>query len=110
MKSVEKFRGTEDVDTESNTIVLAVEVEHKRSKRSFPDTLLVMDKTNLKKTLKIMTVFSLCHLSGVYFIGTFVVDIFEPTNISNLFLVLVSGSSELIFSFFQTVIADKVGR
>ena len=107
---LETLRGTENVDNEARYIIKAVEDEKLKSRRSMSGAFLLMDMKMIKKTLIIMTVFSFSHISGVYFIGTFVVDIFKPHPISNHILVVVTGSSEFICSFFQTVIADKLGR
>ena len=107
MESLKSLRGIEDVDNEAKSIVKAVEEKKWKTMKTIPG---ILDLTTLKKIAIIMTVFSFVQFTGINVIVTYVVDIFSSTNISTFTLVVVTSSSEVIFSFFQAVIADKLRR
>ena len=97
----------DDVVKEANLITKDVENEKLTRKINMLDTLKKMD---LKKLAIILVVFSMPHLSGILVLTTFLVDIFSPTGISIIVLVSVVGISEMVFSFFHMMIADRFGR
>ena len=100
----------ENVINEANNIKKEVEEEKTNVKENIIENLKRMNQSNLKNIVIILTVFSFNHLCGIFVIITYLVDIFSSTGISTFVLVTVRGFSEMIFSFFQLIIADRLGR
>ena len=69
-----------------------------------------LGQSGLLKLCTAMVVVAMTHLSGCTVITTYVVDIFSSSAIPEILLVLVTGFSEMGFSFFQLLIADRLGR
>ena len=67
-------------------------------------------KVSFKKWSIILVIFSFTHLSGITVITTFLVDIFSSFGIAEIVLVMVSSASEMVFSFLQIMVANKIGR
>ena len=67
-------------------------------------------KVSFKKLSIILMVFSFTHLSGITVITTFLVDIFSSFGIAEIVLVTVSSVSEIVFSFLQILVANRIGR
>ena len=67
-------------------------------------------RVGLKKLSIILVVFSFTHLSGITVITTFLVDIFSSFGIAEIVLVMVSSVSEMLFSFLQIMVANRIGR
>ena len=67
-------------------------------------------KVSFKKLSIILVVFGFTHLSGVTVITTFLVDIFSSFGIAEIVLVTVSSVSEIVFSFLQILVANRIGR
>ena len=105
-ESLKKWRTTTCPAKEAKDIIEAVDKEKFKTRRSIPN----VDMNYLKRMIIILVIFSLSHLCGVNIIATFLVDIFSSTDISNIILVVVTGLSEFLFSFFQMTIADRFGR
>ena len=99
-----------EVLSEANAISKVVEDEKEIRKNNLLETMKQMDKSSLKNLGIILVVFSMTPLSGITVITTFLVDIFSSTGISEIVLVLVTGLSEMGFSFFQMLIADRLDR
>ena len=70
----------------------------------------VMRHLNKKHVMVVLIVILMSKLSGMGILTTYLVDIFSPTGIQEFTLVLTTGVSEMVFSFLQMVIADKLGR
>ena len=100
----------EDVVPEAKFIRKDVEDEMTTHKSNILNTMKNLNKTSLKNLGIVLIVFSMTHLSSCTVITTYVVDIFSSSSISELVLVLVTGFSEMGFSFIQMIIADKLGR
>lgn len=100
----------EDVVPEAKFISKDVEDEMTTHKSNILNTMKNLNKTSLKNLGIVLIVVSMTHLSGCTVITTYVVDIFSSSSISEVVLVLVTGFSEMGFSFLQMVIADKLGR
>ena len=109
---LEKLRSDdkETIIEEATVIRKAVEKEKIDLKKSMRERMKMMEKTLFKKWGIILMVFSFSHLTGINVISTFLVDIFSSTEISDFVLVLVSGVSEMIFSFLAMMVADRLGR
>ena len=99
----------EDVILEATFIRKEVE-EEKSCQLNFLNKLKNLQKTGLKKLGIALAVFTMTHMSGVTVITTYVVDIFSSSGISDGILVLVTGFSEMGFSFLHLFVADKLGR
>ena len=112
IKVLAKLRNveTEDVLSEAKIIRNDVEDEKCSRKANFCKTLKNLGKSGLKDLLIALVVVTMSHMSGVSLITTYLVDIFSSTGISEIVLVLVTGLSEMLFSSFQVIIADKLGR
>ena len=98
--------------SEAKMIRNDVEDEKCSRKANFCKTLKNLGKSGLKDLLMLiaLVVVTMSHMSGVSLITTYIVDIFCSTGISEIVLVLVTGLSEMLFSSFQVIIADKLGR
>jgi len=108
---LKKLRNTnDDVIKEAQNITKAVEDDKIVLKKDHINYMKPMDKAKFKKWGVILTVFSLSHLSGINVISTFLLDTFSSTDISDFTLVFVASLAEMIFSFFQMIIADRLGR
>ena len=109
---LEKLRSDdkETIIEEATVIRKAVEKEKIDLKKSMRERMKMMEKTLFKKWGIILMVFSFSHLTGIYVISAFLVDIFSSTEISDFVLVLVRGVSEMIFSFLAMMVADRLGR
>ena len=100
----------EDVIREAHLITKDVEDEKTTRKTNTMAKIKNMDKSTIKNLGIILVVFGITHFSGITVLNTFLVDIFSSSGISEIVLVLVTGCSEMGFSFFQMVVADKLGR
>jgi len=100
----------EDVMDEASLITKEVEDEKARRNDNMLETINRIYNSNFKNLGIVLVVFSMSHLSGITVITTFLVDIFSKTGISDIVLVLVTSFSEIVFSFFQMMVADKLGR
>ena len=67
-------------------------------------------KLSFKKLSIILVIFSFTHLSGITVITTFLVDIFSSFGIAEIVLVMVSSVSEMVSSFLQIMVANRIGR
>ena len=65
---------------------------------------------NKKHVIQVLIVILMGKLSGMTILTTYLVDIFSSTGIQELTLLLTTGLAEMIFSFLQMIIADKLGR
>ena len=65
---------------------------------------------NFKHVAIMLNLFLMSQLSGINVLTSYLVDIFSSLEIPEFTLVLVTGLSEIIFSFLQMVISDKLGR
>ena len=102
--------GIDQVVEETNILMKDVADEELSNKLNLVGTLKSLGKSGLLKLCIAMVVVSMTHLSGCTVITTYVVDIFSSSGIPEILLVLVTGFSEMGFSFFQLLIADKLGR
>ena len=100
---------SEDVILEAAFIWKEVE-EEKTCQSNFLNRFERLHKAGLKNLGITLVVFTMTHMSGVTVITTYVVDIFSSSGISEVVLVLVTGFSEMGFSFFHLFVADKLGR
>ena len=96
-ESLKKWRTTTCRAKEAKDIIEAVDKEKFKTRRSIPN----VDMNYLKRMIIILVIFSLSHLCGINIIATFLVDIFSSTDISNIILVVVTGLSEFLFSFYK---------
>ena len=101
---------SKDVISEANSIRKDVEDDKLSRKSNTLKTMKNLGRTGLKKLVTVLVVVAMTHLSGCTVITTYVVDIFSSTGMSEIVLVLVTGFSEMGFSFLQLIIADKLGR
>ena len=69
-----------------------------------------MKHLNKKHVMIVLVVILMSKLSGMGILTTYLVDIFSSTGIQEFTLVLTTGISEMVFSFLQMIIADKLGR
>ena len=69
-----------------------------------------LKRINVKNLLILVVVFLMSQLSGITVVTSFNVDIFQSVPVSEFIILLVAGLSEMTFSFFQMVIANKLGR
>ena len=76
----------------------------------YPGLFLLGWSCGLSNPLKSIYVSEIAGSGNKGMITTYVVDIFSYSSISEFVVVLVTGFSEMGFSFLQMVIADKVGR
>ena len=90
---------------ETQSIVKEVEVTSNTTGR-----LNVLRNVNKKHVMVVLEVILMSKLSGMGILTTYLVDIFSSTGIQEFTLVLTTGLAEMIFSFLQMVIADKLGR
>ena len=70
----------------------------------------VMKRLNKKHVMIVLVVILMSKLSGMGILTTYLVDIFSSTGIQEFTLVLTTGISEMVFSFLQMIIADRLGR
>jgi len=100
----------DQVVEEANIMMKDVEDEKLSHKLNLVETLQSLGESGLLKLCTAMVVVTMTHLSGCTVITTYVVDIFSSSAIPEILLVLVTGFSEMGFSFFQLLIADRLGR
>jgi hypothetical protein len=107
-----KLRNTEEenVIKEADLITKNTEDMKKEVKRSHINKIKEMDKAQIKNCGILLIVISFSHLSGIFAVSAFLLDIFSSTDISSVVLVLVSSFSEMVFSFVQMAVADRLGR
>ena len=101
---------SDDVVEEANMVKKEVEDEMASSKLNIFETLRHLGTSGFIKLGTVLMVLSMTHLSGCTVITTYVVDIFSSSAVSEIVLVIVTGLSEMGFSFFQMLIADMLGR
>ena len=73
-------------------------------------SLIILKNLNKKHLLVVLVVILMTNISGMNLLTTYLVDIFSSTGIQEFPLVLTTGLSEMVFSFLQMIIADKLGR
>ena len=95
----------EDLQNEAQLIIKEVEVSS-----SAEDNLHILKQLNKKHLLVVLTVILMTNISGMNLLTTYLVDIFSSTGIQEFTLVLTTGLAEMVFSFIQMIIADKLGR
>ena len=100
----------DQVVEEANIMMKDVEDEKLSHRLNLVETLQSLGESGLLKLCTAMVVVAMTHLSGCTVITTYVVDIFSSSAIPEILLVLVTGFSEMGFSFFQLLIADRLGR
>ena len=107
-----KLRNTdeENVIKKADFITKSTDAMKKEVKRSYINKIKEMDKAQFKNCGILLMVISFSHLSGIFAVSAFLLDIFSSTDISSVVLVLVSGFSEMVFSFLQMAVADRLGR
>ena len=68
-------------------------------------------KLNWKKVTVLWVVYVLItNISGINIISSYLLEIFSNIQVQGSILVICYGTSEMIFSFLQMLIADKFGR
>ena len=98
-------KGNEDLQNEAQLIIKEVQVSS-----SAEDNLHILKQLNKKHLLVVLTVILMTNISGMNLLTTYLVDIFSSTGIQEFTLVLTTGLAEMVFSFIQMIIADKLGR
>ena len=95
----------QDVQAEAHSIL--EELQKVGSEKSFIQK---MKLINGKNVLIVLVVFLMTQLSGINVLTSYMVDIFSSVPIAEFTLVLITGLAEMVFSFLQMIIADKLGR
>jgi len=99
-----------DLEAEAQSIQQQEDTKKDMEGKKLMEFLKTLDSTCLKKMAVILTVFSFSNLSGIYVMNAFIVDIFVSTGVSKFIVVVSAGLSEVVFSFIQSVIANRLGR
>ena len=99
-----------DLEAEAQSIQQQEDTRKDMEGKKLMEFLKTLDSTFLKKMAVILTVFSFGNLSGIYVMNAFIVDIFVSTGVSKFIVVVSAGLSEVVFSFIQSVIANRLGR
>ena len=98
-----KSADDEEVGNEVKAVIKSFQVQKEDNYNS-------LKSINYKNVVKILLVFLMTQLSGVNVLTSFMVDIFSSVQIEEFTLVLITGLAEMVFSFLQMIIADKLGR
>ena len=98
-----KSADDEEVENEAKAVMKSFQVQEESNYNP-------LKSVNYKNVVKILVVFLMTQLSGVNVLTSYVVDIFGSVQIEEVTLVLITGMAEMVFSFLQMIIADKLGR
>ena len=98
-----KSADNEEVENEAKAVIKSFQVQEEDSHNS-------LKLINYINVIKILIVFLMTQLSGVNILTSYMVDIFSSVQIEEFTLVLITGMAEMVFSFLQMIIADKLGR
>ena len=102
-----KLRGKSHENILSETEIIIDDLQKLPTNQSFLDQVKMI---NFKHVAIMLNLFLMSQLSGINVLTSYLVDIFSSLEIPEFTLVLVTGLSEIIFSFLQMVISDKLGR
>ena len=91
-----KLRNTdeENVIKEADLITKNTDAMKKEVTKSYINKIKEMDKAQFKNCGILLMVISFSHLSGIFAVSAFLLDIFSSTDISSVVLVLVSSFSD----------------
>ena len=98
-----KSADDQELENEAKAVIKSCQVQIESNYTS-------LKSLNYKNVVKILVVFLMTQLSGVNVLTSYMVDIFSSAQIKEFTLVLITGMAEMVFSFLQMIIADKLGR
>lgn len=106
---ISKLSGKKEDDPEINEEVEKV-TQRIKSEVDGMSPIERLKRIEVKNLIILLIVFLMSQLSGITVVTSYNVDIFHSVPVSEFIILLVAGLSEMTFSFFQMVIANKLGR
>ena len=101
-------RQQSDSEIQHEVEMLKMQVDNKMDTETFIHKLQKLNKKNVLVVWVVYVFFS--NLAGINIMASYLPEIFSSTNLPESVLVICYGASEMIFSFLQMLIADKLGR